>query len=120
MTARYTDGVMVTRRVLLSPPANRDLTLFARVHALFVEAVTRRGRVRYLRVRFTRLAPAPVQMSLLDLPGFGQPEPAGGAGGAGEASDREPAVIAALDRIRKRFGEKAIAFGRVAGSQHAA
>ena len=119
MTARYTDGVMVTRRTLLSPPSNRDLTLFARIHALFAEAVARRGRVRYLRVRFLRLAPVPTQMSLLDLPGIGQPEH---ASGAGETPDREPDVIAALDRIRRRFGEKAILFGRmtgITGGEHA-
>ena len=110
MTARYTDGVMVTRRTLLSPPSNQDLTLFARIHALYTEAVARRGRIRYLRVRFTRLAPAPLQMSLLDLPGFGPPE---SEKDGGETPDREPAVIAALDRIRRRFGEKAILFGRL-------
>ena len=112
MTARYTDGVMMTRRAVLSPPSNGDLTLFARIHALFTETVARRGRVRYLRVRFTRLAPMPAQMSLFDLPGVGQPEP---ESGAGETPGREPAVIAALDRIRKRFGEKAILFGRMTG-----
>ena len=113
MTARYTDGVMVTRRVGLAPPSNRDLTLYARIHELFIQGVFRRGRVRYLRVRFTRLAPAPAQMSLLDLPGVGQ-QP---AGDAGARPDREPAVIEALDLIRRRFGEKAVLFGRMTTSR---
>ncbi|HEY3174328.1 MAG TPA: DNA polymerase IV [Candidatus Polarisedimenticolia bacterium] len=98
LTARYTDGVTVTRKTAIAPVSAGDLTLYAHLRPLFEQVVQRRGRVRYLRVRFTRLTPAsaPAQMTLFD------------AGGA----DGEPALIAALDRIRGKFGAGAIAFGR--------
>jgi DNA polymerase-4 len=95
LTARYSDGVTTTRLVKLSPPAIRDLTLHAHVRPLFEEVVGRRGRVRYLRLRFTKLAPAAGQMELFDDDG-----------------GRERPLIEALDRIRGRFGERAILFGR--------
>jgi DNA polymerase-4 len=108
LTARYTDGVTVTRRTAIAPASAGDLTLYARIRPLFEQVIQRRGRVRYLRVRFTKLEPAsaPAQLTLFD---------------ANETS-LEPAVIAALDRIRGRFGAGAIAFGRTAAGKvhHAA
>lgn len=98
LTARYSDGVTITRTVTVSPPSARDLTLHARVRPLFEEVVGRRGRVRYLRVRFTKLAPSPGQMDLFDDGG------------------RERSLIDALDRIRGRYGRQAIRFGRTAAA----
>jgi DNA polymerase-4 len=125
LTARYSDGVAASRKTSVSPPSARDLTLFSHLRPLFEQAVERRGRVRYLRVRFTKLTPAPAQMSL-----FGDPleEDEGGSverGGKGSDPDRrrterEPALIAALDRIRGRFGGTAIIFGRAGGRWHRA
>jgi len=103
LTARYSDGVAVTRSAKLSPPALRDLTLQARVRPLFERVVARRGRVRYLRVRLTRLAPA-AQGDLFEN-ALCEPPP------LQKMSD-------ALDRIRGRFGERSIQFGRRLG--HAA
>ncbi len=103
LTTRYSDGVAVSRKTSVSPPSARDLTLFSRLRPLFEQTVERRGRVRYLRVRFTKLAPA--QMSL-----FGDPL----------ETEREPALIAALDRIRGRFGGTSILFGRAGGRGHRA
>jgi len=95
LTARYSDGVTVTRSAKLSPPSARDLTLHARVRPLFEQVVERRGRVRYLRVRFTKLAHAP-QLSLFEW----------------RDDAREQPLIEAIDRIRGRFGNMSIQFGR--------
>ncbi len=102
LTARYTDGVTVSRSAMMSPPEARDLSLFAHLCPLFEKVVARRGRVRYLRVRFTKLSPAPQQMSL-----FGEPDAV-----RDPALRREPELVSALDRLRARFGQRAIAFGR--------
>jgi len=102
LTARYTDGVTVSRSATMSPPEARDLSLFAHVRPLFERVVARRGRVRYLRVRFTNLSFAPQQMLL-----FGEADAE-----RDPARRREPALIAALDRLRTRFGRRTIAFGR--------
>ncbi|HET6373795.1 MAG TPA: hypothetical protein VFG76_10830 [Candidatus Polarisedimenticolia bacterium] len=106
--ARYTDGVVASRAVSLSPPAAGDLTLFARLRPVFEDVVGRRGRVRYLRVRLTRLTPAPAQRML-----FAQTEPEQGSGARrARPAYNEAFLVAALDRIRVRFGERSIAFGR--------
>ena len=103
LTARYSDGVTVSRRIALSPPSSCDGALYRQVRSTFEHVVQRRGRVRYMRVRFTKLAAAlPAQMSLFG-DGDAEKEAASGSG-------RD--VIAALDRIRGRFGNRAIAFGR--------
>ncbi len=103
LTARYSDGVVVSRRAALQSPSACDPVLFAHARSLFERVVGRRGRVRYLRVGLARLAPVAVQMSLFD-------EAAGE-----EDPDHRPSLIAALDRIRGRFGDRSIAFGRVIG-----
>lgn len=105
LTARYTDGVTVTRAGAVTPASAGDLTLYGHARSLFEPVVQRRGRVRYLRVRFTRLAAPPAQMSLFEEE---------------ERPGREPALVAALDRIRGRFGAGAIAFGRTGRIGHAA
>jgi len=102
LTARYTDGITVSRSAMMSPPEANDLSLFAHVRPLFERVVERRGRVRYLRVRFTKLSPAPEQMSL-----FGSD-----AAGRDTTARREADLVPALDRLRARFGSGAIAFGR--------
>ncbi len=109
LSARYSDGVTVSRTTAISPPSTRDLTLYSHVRPLFERVVARRGRVRYLRVRFMKLAPAPAQMLLF--------EPSAPS----REGLREPGLIAALDRVRGRFGARSITFGRAAvfpGGRH--
>ncbi len=100
LSARYTDGTVVSRAVTIAPPHASDAALWACLRPLFEQVVGRRGRVRYLMVRLTRLsaaAAAMTQMCLFD-------EDAGADAGAG--------LEVALDRIRGRFGETAVRYGR--------
>ncbi len=99
LAARYSDGAFASRRARLPSPSGSDPTLYARLRPLFDQAVERRGRVRYLRIRCARLAPPPAQGRL-----FPDPDE--------RRLLREASLVAALDRIRRRFGERAIAFGR--------
>ena len=100
LSARYTDGTVVSRTAPLAPAVSSDAALWSCMRPLFEQVVGRRGRVRYLMVRLTELSsPAAemTQMSLFD-------EAAGAGAGAG--------LEVALDRIRDRFGETAVRYGR--------
>jgi DNA polymerase-4 len=111
LTLRYSDGVLAARQAALSPPVSGDLTLFDRLRALFEVAAARRGRIRYMRVRLDRLIPAPAQRCLFDAREMSAARASGPAfGGAPPA--RETELVSALDRLRARFGGRAIGFGR--------
>jgi len=100
LSARYTDGTVVSRTAPLAPAVSSDAALWSCMRPLFEQVVGRRGRVRYLMVRLTELsslAAEMTQMSLFD-------EAAGAGAGAG--------LEVALDRIRDRFGETAVRYGR--------
>ncbi|MDZ7315615.1 MAG: hypothetical protein ONB24_05780 [candidate division KSB1 bacterium] len=75
-----------------------EFALTAELNALLGRAVSRRVRVRRLTLRLGDLTPPPQQLSLFD--------PA--------RDPKREALIAALDRIRDRYGETAIRFGRAA------
>jgi len=121
-TARYSDGVIATRQAALRPPLAADLSLFDRLRGLFDAVTVRRGRVRYLRVRLDRLTPAPAQRMLFDARDLAAAR-GGGRSGSGAPAAAAPAIragreeplVAALDRIRGRFGGGAIGFGRGRG-----
>jgi DNA polymerase-4 len=98
LSARYSDGVATSRRLKLRTPLNRDLSLFHCLRPVFEEVVARRGRVRSMTLRLTRLGATPVQMSL-----FPEQDPS-----------RESSLMAALDRLRSRYGESAVFTGRSA------
>jgi len=100
LAARYTDGVSVGRAVTLAPPAVSDAALWGALRPLFERVVARRGRVRYLLVRLEKLsvpAAAQAQMSLFD---------------AETETERDAGLTRALDRIRGRFGETSVDYGR--------
>ena len=79
-------------------PEEGDFDLLPTIERLLERAVSRRVRVRELALYLRDLAPAPRQMSLF--------EPAG--------DPRRAALTAALDRIRDRYGDGAVFFGRAA------
>ncbi|OVE78668.1 hypothetical protein BVY01_04720 [bacterium I07] len=95
---RYTDGVDATRVTRLDEPVNADTLIFQKLEALFMKTTDRRQRIRYLSLTFTDLFKPAAQMGL-----FEDSQP-----------DRDEALISALDRIRGRYGEKAVRFGRTA------
>lgn len=118
LSARFTDGVVVSRVIRLAPPVMRDLTLHGLVEPWFERVVERRGRVRYLRLRLTKLAAGPAQMDLFAAERSDRTDRA-----VPRDEERERVLVAALDRIRGRFGDRAILFGKSRGSggeRHAA
>ncbi len=131
LSARYSDGTQTMRRVPLRPPLDLDFSLFARLRPAFEGAVSRRGRVRSLTLRLSRIDSAPAQMRLFpemdgDAAGAGRErgdvafrvQAATGTIWAGERGSprldvvRERALVAALDHLRGRYGEEALLCGR--------
>jgi len=94
---RYTDGMDVTRCLRFHTPTTTDFLLFPKLESLFLRANVRRQRVRYLSLTFTDLISRPAQLGLFD---------------GGSHCPKEKALVSALDRIRTRYGSKAIRLGR--------
>ena len=123
LTVRYSDGAGASRRVPLAPPLDLDFSLFARLRPAFEPAVSRRARVRSLTLRLARLGAVPAQMSLFagEDGAAGGVTPGAGTRGSGARpswgpplldAPRERALMAALDRVRGKYGEKSVATGR--------
>jgi len=94
----HSDGIQRSGRATLQPASANDLTLFESARRAFLQAWTRRVRIRRLQLTGTRLTYPPAQ-----LPLFAEPRR--------EAARREQ-LVAAVDRIRGRFGADALRFGR--------
>jgi len=94
---RYSDGMDMTRRRKITHPVWIDSLMYRILEPFFLKVNERRQRVRYMSLTFTDLFPVPDQLSLFDPP---------------EADQKPEHLISALDSIRKKFGEEAIAFGR--------
>jgi hypothetical protein len=95
--------------VPLRPPIDLDLSLFSRLQAIFTDVVARRGRVRSMALRLSRIGTAPAQMSL--FPDHDGSPPSIAPRRLDPA--RERSLMKALDRIRKRYAESAVVSGRV-------
>ena len=101
LTLRYSDHVIVTGRRALPCGTHWETELFSHVQALFQRRFRRRVRVRSMTLGVETLAPIDGQLPLF-------PE---------KASLLRPRRLAlALDRLRGRFGEEAIWFGRTTPS----
>jgi len=94
----YADHVSAWRQVRLTDPTDLDGALFAAAKRLLESVWTRRTRVRYLGLSLKELSPEPRQLRLF-------PEAA--------AEVKERGLVAALDQLRSRFGEKAVRYGRI-------
>lgn len=79
-------------------PCDKDHELFTVVENLLERALTRRIRVRKLTLRLCKLSHAPAQLTLF----------------APEIDPKVSAITQAMDKIRNRYGESAIRFGRAA------
>ena len=100
---RYTDQEEVIRPILLPRPSVWDFDLYAPLEKLFLKACRRRVRVRFMKVWFRDFAPPPAQLPLF---AFAPPD------------EKKAHVIGALDRIREKYGDEGIQYGRTAGSHH--
>jgi DNA polymerase-4 len=99
---RYSDQVEVKRQLKLPNISFWDFDLSAPLEKLFLKACDRRVRVRFIRIWFWDFS-SPTSQLLL----FHAPSP---------HSEKKSKVIQALDRIRERYGEKVIKYGK--GARH--
>jgi DNA polymerase-4 len=98
--ADYSDGRRCVRQVRVEPPTANDLTLFDLARRALHLAVVRRTRVRHLRLVCDRLIFPPAQLPLFEE--------------ERRTVLRREHLVAAMDRIRDRFGIQAVRMGRVA------
>jgi len=100
LTIRYADQEEVTRQAKVSGPCALDINLYPDLERIFFKACLRRTAVRFMRVWFRDLSfPSPQLRLFSFIPGDG------GKGGR---------VTQALDRIRERYGDGAIKYGKTA------
>ena len=97
---RYTDGMDITRSLRLRGPVTTDPLLYQKLEPLYLKASFRRQRVRYMSLTFTDLVRPAAQMALFDKPSH---------------SIREEALVSALDRLRGKYGESVVQWGRMLG-----
>jgi len=93
----YSDGLRCVRQSAVKPATANDLMLFKAARKALNLARSRRLRIRHMRLTCDRLIFPPAQMALF-------PE---------ERRDKEKqdSIVAAIDRIRSRFGQSGIQIG---------
>jgi DNA polymerase-4 len=97
---RYADQVEVTRQTTLPHGSFWDLDLYRPLEMIFFKACQRRVGVRFMRVWFQNFSAPSSQ-----LPLFPTTPP---------DAEKTTSVTHALDRIRERYGNEAIKYGRAA------
>jgi DNA polymerase-4 len=95
---RYTDQKEIIRLINLPHRSFWDLDLYAPLERIFLRACQRRVRVRFLKVWFQEFSPPASQLSLFSTR---SPIP-----------EKRALVTQALNRIRERYGEETIKYGR--------
>ncbi|MBW1816540.1 MAG: DNA polymerase IV [Deltaproteobacteria bacterium] len=100
LLVRYADQMETRRRVNLPRLSFWDADLYGPLETLFFKACTRRVRVRFMRVRFWDFTRPSGQLSL-----FHAPSP---------AREKQVRAVQAMDRIRRRYGEESIRYGKAA------
>jgi len=98
----YSDGVRRTRQMQVRPPSSNDIALFQTARSVLYMAWTRRVRLRHIRLICAKPVFPPAQMDL-----FADP-----------VQRKHEALIAAVDRIRERFGRDMIHIGRTLASSN--
>ena len=95
---RYSDQVETGRQLKLPCLSHWDVDLYHPLATLFFEVCSRRVRVGFMKIWFWHFSPPNLQLTL-----FHTPPP---------NEDRNRIVTLALDRIRERYGEDAVMYGR--------
>jgi DNA polymerase-4 len=98
----YSDGRRCVRQSRLDPATANDLALFPVARRVLHLAWTRRVRLRHLRLTCDRLVFPPTQLPLFET--------------EQRVMARQTSLIAAMDRIRERFGTESVGMGRLVGS----
>ncbi len=94
LSVRYSDYREESGKEVLAPPAQSTALLRMRAESLLERLLTRRTRVRSLRLRLAQLSRGPVQLDL-----FAEPKPA-----------RQAKLESALDLLRRRYGHEVVRF----------
>ena len=97
---RYSDQDEIVRRINLPDVNFWDLDLYTPLKMIFLKSYSRRVRVRFIRVWFQDFSPPAVQLSLFTA--------------RSPVAEKKAHVTQALTRIRERYGERAIKYGRAA------
>jgi DNA polymerase IV len=100
MMLDHSDGVRRFRQMSVRPPSANDIILFKTARSILYLAWTRRVRMRHIRLICSKPIFPPAQMELFpdqDIP-------------------KQDALIAAMDRIRERFGRDIVHMGRAIAS----
>jgi DNA polymerase-4 len=97
---RYADHVEIVRRINLPAGSFWDFDLYDPLEDLFLKACRRRVRVRFMRVWFQGFSAPTSQLSLFPA--------------VPEGTGKNASVILALDRIREKYGDASIRYGRTA------
>jgi DNA polymerase-4 len=93
---RYTDQEEVTRRIDLPGVSLWDFDLYESLERVFLKAYQRRVRIRFLKVWFGDFSAPATQLSLFPT----------------AVPEKKTSVTKALHRIRERYGEEVIKYGR--------
>ena len=97
---RYTDQEEIIRQINLPHVSFEDFDLYAPLKGIFLRACQRRVRVRFMKVWFQDFSPPFSQLSLFPA--------------RSPITEKKALVTQALDRIRERYGDEAIRYGRAA------
>ena len=97
---RYTDQEEIIRQINLPHVSFEDFDLYAPLKGIFLRACQRRVRVRFMKVWFQDFSPPFSQLSLFPA--------------RSPITEKKALVTQALDRIRERYGDEAIRYGRTA------
>ena len=92
----FSDGTSVSRQASVRRGVSDDRSLNRLALLALERALTRRTRVRNCRLTGDRLHPRSTQMPLFSAPGDG---------------DREAKLLAAMDQIRRKFGQESVRMG---------
>jgi DNA polymerase-4 len=98
LVLEHTDGIRRIRQATAKPATANDFHLFAHARRVLDLAWTRRVRLRRMTLVCDRLTYPPAQRLLFE------PER--------RMAERQDRLVAAMDRIRRRFGTDALAMGR--------
>ena len=94
----HSDGVRRIRQVKVTPATANDYSLFAHARRVLNLAWTRRVRLRCMTLICDRLTYPPAQRLLFSS--------------ERNTAEKQDRLVAAMDRIRRRFGSDALAVGR--------
>ncbi|NQT54611.1 MAG: DNA polymerase IV [Desulfobacteraceae bacterium] len=97
---RYSDQIETRRQINLPHLSFWDFDLYRPLEKLFFKACNRRVRVRFIRVWFWGFTLKSSQLSFFHA--------------LSPHEEKIPAVTQAIDRIRERYGEEVIQYGRTA------